>query len=76
MIKDIKPKKTGWIWNDLSTLQIFTPWKLRGLGIAGSLQGKTALSMEKGCKNCGVYPMVQVFPAATPQFPDPVVFMG
>ena len=33
-------------------LQIFTPWKLRGLGIAGSLQGKPALSMEKGCKNC------------------------
>jgi hypothetical protein len=36
----------------LATLQIFTPWKLRGLGIAGSLQGKPALSMEKGCTNC------------------------
>ena len=35
----------------VSTLQIFTPWKLRGLGITGSLQGKPALSMEKGCKN-------------------------
>ena len=33
-------------------LQIFTPWNLRGLGIAGSLQGKSALSMKKGCKNC------------------------
>ena len=30
------------------TLQISTPWKLGGLGIAGSLQGKPALSMEKG----------------------------
>ena len=37
----------------LTTLQIFTPWKLPGLGIAGSLQGKSALSMEKGCKNFG-----------------------
>ena len=34
-----------------STLQIFSPWKLQGLGITGSLQGKPALSMEKGCKN-------------------------
>ena len=34
-----------------SALQIFTPWKLRGPGIMGSLQGKPALSMEKGCKN-------------------------
>ena len=25
--------------------------KLQGLGIAGSLQGKPALPMEKGCKN-------------------------
>ena len=25
-------------------------WKL-----GGSLQGKSALSMEKGCKNCGVF---------------------
>ena len=33
------------------TLQIFTPRKLPGLGIAGSLQGKPVLSMEKGCKN-------------------------
>ena len=32
-------------------LQIFTPWKLRGLQITGSLQGKPVLSMEKGCKN-------------------------
>ena len=32
-------------------LQIFTPWKLQGLGIAGYLQGKPALSMEKGFKN-------------------------
>ena len=31
--------------------KIFTPWKLQGLGITGSLQGKLALSMEKGCKN-------------------------
>ena len=38
------------------TLQIFTPWKLRGLGIAGCLQGKLALSMEKSCKNCGKTP--------------------
>ena len=30
---------------------IFTPWKLRGLGIMESLQGKPALSMEKACKN-------------------------
>ena len=35
----------------LHTLQIFTPWKLQGLGITGSLQRKPALSMEKGCKN-------------------------
>ena len=34
-----------------TTLQIFTPWKLQGLGITGSLQGKPILSMEKGCKN-------------------------
>ena len=34
-----------------STLQIFTPWKLQGLRISGSLQGEPALSMEKGCKN-------------------------
>ena len=27
------------------------PSKLRGLGITGSLQGKPALSMKKGCKN-------------------------
>ena len=33
------------------TLHIFTPWKLRGLEIMGSLLGKPALSMEKGCKN-------------------------
>ena len=38
------------------TLQIFTPWKLQGLGIAGSLQGKPALSMEKGYKNFGETP--------------------
>ena len=34
-----------------AALQIFSPWKLRGLGITGSLQGKPALSLEKGCKN-------------------------
>jgi hypothetical protein len=31
--------------------KFFTPWKLQGLGITGSLQGKPALSMEKGRKN-------------------------
>ena len=36
-----------------SARQIFTPWKLWGLRIVGSLQEKSALSMEKGCKNCG-----------------------
>ena len=40
------------LWNsNFSTLQIFTPRKLRGLGIVGSLQGNPALSMEKDCKN-------------------------
>ena len=29
----------------------FYPMKTTGLGITGSLQGKPALSMEKGCKN-------------------------
>ena len=32
---------------NFATLQIFTSWKLRGLGITGSLQGKPGLSMEK-----------------------------
>ena len=41
----------SWMRFSRTTLQIFTPWKLRGLGITGSLQGKPALSMEKGCKN-------------------------
>ena len=35
-----------------TNLKIFTPWKLLGLGIAGSLKGKPASSMGKGCKNC------------------------
>ena len=38
-----------WLYNVGDTLQILTPLKLQGLGIAGSLQGKPALSMEKGC---------------------------
>ena len=46
------------VWNFYwpPTLQIFTPWKLRRLGIAGSLQGKSVLSKEKGCKNWGETP--------------------
>ena len=43
--------KTFW-----PTLQMFWPLRLRGLEIAGDLQGKSALSMEKGCKNCRVSP--------------------
>ena len=35
----------------IPTLQISTPWQLQGLGITRSLQGKPALSMEKGFKN-------------------------
>ena len=46
---------------------IFTPWKLQELGIAGSLHGKSALSIDKGCKNYGENPW---------WFPVPVVFMG
>ena len=34
-------------------LQIFTPSKLRGLGIAGSLHDKFALSMEKAVRIAG-----------------------
>jgi hypothetical protein len=39
--------------------------KTTGLEIARPLQGKSALSMEKGCKNCGF----------SLQFPVPIVFM-
>ena len=49
-----KTKRT--FGSQVNTLQIFTQWKLWGLGIAGSLLGKPALSMEKGCKNFGETP--------------------
>ena len=52
--KKEKEKKTTIIGNFklyIHTLQIFTPWKLRALGITGSLQGKPVLSMKKGCKH-------------------------
>ena len=42
--------KPGTKFSKAWTLQIFTPWKLRGLEIMGSLHGKSAPSMEKGCK--------------------------
>ena len=47
IFEEIKGKNNS----EKTTLQIFTPWKLRGLGIVGSLQGNPALSMEKDCKN-------------------------
>ena len=34
---------TKCLWGKFDTLQIFTPWKVRGLRISGSLQGKSAL---------------------------------
>ena len=50
-----------------NTLQIFTPWKLRRLGIAGFLQEKPALYMEKGCKD---------FPCRDPAISSPRSFHG
>ena len=58
-----------------SARQIFTPWKLWGLRIVGSLQEKSALSMEKGCNNCGETPVMIISPI-TFRFNDKMKFYG